>query len=505
MGSLAVTQSAVSTIIGYLLDKGYFNTTASYLPQNICIFGQANTANQSGLSTTPVQLTSALQAATLYGYGSPIHAVARILFPQNGGGATVPVFVYPQAEASGAAAKVITVTPTGTATANATIYLNICGRTTIDGASYAIGVETGDTATVICNKFRTAIAAALSCPVIGSGTTTFIATAKFKGLESDDIKISVDTQGQSFGVTFAVASTTSGAGTASVTASLAMFDNKWNTIVINTYGLQSDVMGEYEAFNGIPDPTNPTGRYSGTIWRPMFAFSGTVADDPTSITSAGARPNNVTIVPCVAPKSLGMPYEAAANAALLWSKVAQDAPHTDIIEQAYPDMPGPAAGDIPSMNSYTFRQTCVTNGCSTVEYVAGQYLIKDFVTTYNKAGEVPPFYRWVRDINIHWNIKYGYYMLQLTKLAGKTLVNDSATVTVGNVVKPKTWKADVASYLEDCERRALIVDAAFSKASLAASISGTNPNRLDTEFPVKISGIARVLATTVKGGFNFGT
>lgn len=503
MVSSAVSSTAVASVIGYLLDKGYFNSTSPYLPQNINIFGQANTANQAGLSTTPVQITSALQAATLYGYGSPIHSVARILFPQGGAGVSVPVWVYPQAEAASAVAKVITVTPTGTATSNATIYLKIAGRQIIDGGSYEVNVVTGDTPTLICNKFRAVIAAALSCPVEGSGTTTLVATAKYKGLESNDIQISVETGGQSFGVTFAVSNTTAGAGTAAVTTSLGMFDNKWNTMVINTYGMVSATMGEFEAYNGIPDPTNPTGRYSPTIWKPFVALTGTVADDPTSITSA--RSNNVTIVSCPAPKSLGLPYEAAANYAYLWCKVAQDTPHLDIQDQALPDMPAPAAGDIPSMNAYTFRQTCVTNGCSTAEFVAGQYIVKDFVTTYNKQGEYPPFYRYVRDLNVHWNIEFGYRLLQEQNLRGKALVSDAATVTVTGVVKPKTWKADVCGYLEDCERRALITDAAFSKTNLQAQISGTNPNRLDTEFPVKISGLARVLATTVKGGFNFGS
>jgi phage tail sheath gpL-like len=504
MGSNAVSSAAVAAVTGYLLEKGYFNSSSPNLPQNISIFGQANTANQSGLSTDPVQITSAKQAATLYGYGSPIHAVARILFPNSGANVSIPVYVYPQAAASGAVAKVITVTPTGTATANGTIYLNICGRTNLDGGSYAINVETGDDETDICDKMRTAVAAVLGCPILGSGTTTFIATAKFKGLESNDLKISVDLNGTSLGVTFAVVSTTSGSGTAAVTTSLNKFDNKWNTIVINTYGLVSDTMAEFEAFNGIPDPTVPTGRYAGTIWRPMFAFSGTVADDPTSVTSAGQRPNNVTIVPCVAPLSQGMPYEAAANAAYVWATIAQDRPHNNVLNIAYPDMPAPATGSVPQMNAYTFRQYCVTHGCSTVDLVNNTYIMKDFVTTYNAEGEFPPFYRYVRDLNIHWNIKFKYHVLEEQKLVGKTLVRDAATVTVPNCVKPKMWKADVSTLIDELERTAFIADAGFSKNGLTASINSTNPKRIDTEFPVQITGTAEISATTVKGGFYTG-
>lgn len=502
MGSNAVSQNAVSTVVGYLLNKGYFNTSSPNLPQRIAILGEANHANQSGLSTDPVEITSAAQAASLFGYGSPIHGVARILFPQSGGGVSVPVIVYPQAETGSPVAKVITVTPTGTASGNGTIYLKISGREVLDGGTYAVDIADGDDETAICDKFRATISGVLGCPVTGTGTSTFIATSKWKGLTSNDINIAIDLNGTNLGVTYAVVNTTAGSGTPSVADSLALFGNEWNTIVINTYGLVSAVMDELEAYNGIPDPTNPTGRYAGTIWKPFVAISGSVADDPTSITDA--RPDNVTIAVAPAPLSLGMPYEAAANMAVLYANIAQNTPQGDVIGLSYPDMPAPATGNVPQMNDYNFRQYCATHGCSTVDFVSGKYIIKDFITTYNKDGEVPPFYRWVRDLNIHYNVKYGYFLLQAQNLVGKTIANDNDVVSATGVVKPKTWKAIVGKYVDDLVNRALIVDATFSKQSIDVTINNSNPNRMDTTFNVKISGLARICATTVTGGFNFG-
>lgn len=506
MGSNAVSQNAVSSVVGYKLDKGYFNPSSPNLPQNINILAEANTANQSGLSTNPTTITNANQAGLLWGYGSPIHSIARILFPQSGGGVSVPVNVYPQVAAVSSAAKVITITPTGTATANGTIFLNICGREVLDGGSYAINIVTGDTPTLICNKMRTAVAAVLGCPILGSGTTTFVATAKWTGLSSNDINITVDLNGTSLGTTYAVVNTTAGSGTPAVTSSLTLFGNAWNTIVINSYGLVTTTMDELEAFNGIPvpDPGAATGRYGGTAWKPFVALSGTCLDDPTSLTSGSTRPNNVTIVPCVAPLSPGMPYEAAANAAVLYANIAQNSPHLDIINQSYPDMPPPPANSIPQMNDYNFRQFCVTNGCSTVDYVSGVYVVKDFVTTYNAAGEVPPFYRWVRDLNIHFNFKYGYFLQEQTSLVGKAIANDTDIVLADNVIKPKDWKSIVTAYVNDCVLRGLLVDAPFTNSSIDVTINSSNPNRMDTTLSVKISGVTRIAATTVTGGFNFG-
>jgi len=512
MGNSAVPSNYVTSVLGYVLQKGFFNPSSPNLPQNISILGEANHANQSGLVLTGTIITSTKQAATLYGYGSPIYSVCRILFNNN---CTVPVTVYPQLEAGGSVAKVITVTPTGTATANGTVNFCVSGREQVDSQSYSINVVIGDDPTAICDKMRTAFAAVLGCPLIGSGTSTFIGTAKWQGLTSNDINIVVDMPATSIGVTFAVVNTTAGAGTPSIgsgtgaTTGLDFFGNAWNTIVINTYGLVAGTLTSLESYNGVPDETNPTGQYAGIIMRPLLALSGTKLDDPTSITVNHST--QVTVVTCPAPLTLGMPYEAAANVAVLWAKTAQDTPHGDIQGQAYPDMPGPDVAVNPSMSSVAFRQYCVTRGCSTVNFQSGNgtpgtgtYTMVDFVTTYNVSGEFPPFYQYPRTLNIHFNYKFGYYLKQLETCEGKALVPDTSIVRVGNVVKPLTWRAVLEQYNLDCESRALIVNAAANNKLISVTINNSNPNRMDTEEPIQISGYGRIFSTAVKGGFFFG-
>lgn len=520
MQSNAVSQADVSAVVGYIIAKGYFNTSSTNLPQNISILAEANTANQSGLPTAPVVVTNATQVANICGYGSPAHGIARILFPQNGAGVSCTVTLYPQLVAGSAVAKVITVTQTGTATIARTINLNIAGREQVDGGVYAVTVAVGDTPTIFSTKAQAAIIAVLGTPVIPSGTATLVSTAKWAGLSSNDITISVDQNPNNIpggnidpAVTFAVVNTTAGTGTPAIsggTTGLDYFGNAWNTIVINSYGLVSAVMTALEAYNGIPDPVNPTGQYSGIIMRPMWALSGTTADDPTSLTNVTARQNQVTIVPCVAPLSAGMPYEAAANAAYLIANVFGNNPESDIIGLSYPDMPPPPLGVIPQMCQQSFRDYAVKRGCSTVNYNGGAsgqgiYTIVDFVTTYNLTGEYPPFYRYVRDLNVHFNYKFGYHLLERQKVYGKTLLPDSSTSNKDTVVKPKMWAQDVKNYNLDCEKRALIVNATANNAKISVAISSTNPNRMDTVQPIQISAIGRVLATTTIGGFFYGS
>ena len=498
---MSITANAISAVLGYTLLKGFDNQNAKYLPQNLSILAEANTANQSGLSTARVQVTSAKQVAGICGWGSPAHITARMVF--GAGGAKVPVYLLPQEEADAAVAKVITITPSGTVTANVTHYLVINGRKRVDNGIYAVNIAVGDSATDICNKMRTAVANVLGAPVIGTGTTTAIFTAKWKGLTSNGIKIRIDTNGNAAGISYGVVNTTAGSGTPAVTDSLALVGNAWDTLFINTYGFVDTVLDELEAWNGKPDNENPSGRYAAELWKPMLAFTGTTLDDPTSLTGDSARGDNVTIFPCPAPLSEAFPMEVATAWALRFVNMAQNAPHSEIIGQSLLDIPAPPDGSIPQMNNQAFREYCVNKGCSTVDLVSGVYKIVDAVTTYNVDGESPEHYKYPRDLNIYFNMKYRQRVLEQTNLFGKTLVKDKDTVTATNVKKPSGWKTDMFGLIKKAVEDALIVDEDFSKDGLEVTFGvDGNPNRTSTTYPIKISSIGRVIDTTVTGYFN---
>lgn len=503
MSSNAVGSEVVSRIVGYKIEKGNFSEVSPNLPQRIAIIGEANTANQTDLVTSGVQITSARQAGQLYGYGSPIHRAMCILRPASGiGVGGIPTYVYAQAAAGGGAARVQTITITGTATGNSTHTVVISGRRGLDGVSYDVNVVSGDTPTLIAAKVRDVINNVLGTPVIATAALGVVTcTAKWVGLTSQDINITVDNNDVGVGVTYAVAETAAGSGTPSVAAALTSFGADWNTIVVNTYGTVTSVMDALEAFNGIPDPTTPTGRYTGIIMKPMIAITGSVVADPSSITDS--RKDNVTIAIAPAPLSKGLPLEAAANMAALFARVCQDTPHLDVAGLSYPDMPTPET--IGAMADFTSRDTIVKKGCSTVDLVSGRYQIQDFVTTYHPVGETPPQFRYCRNIMLDMNVYFGYYLKEQLYVKDHVIANDEDTVTASRVVKPKTWKAVVIKYAEELGRRALIADVAFMQDSVATTISTVNPDRLETTFSYKRTGTARIAATTATAGFNFGT
>lgn len=501
MASDAVGSERISKVVGYKIIKGNFAEVTPNLPVRVAVIGEANTANQLTAEVAK-EITSAQQAGELYGFGSPIYLIMRILRPIFGGGiGGIPVVVYPQLSV-GAAAKILTVTPTGSATDNGRHTLVVAGRTGMDGTFYDINIVAGDTPAIISQKITDALNNVLGCPFSAvASATESTATSKWEGLTADGLSITVDTNGDDLGVTYAVLSTQSGAGTPSITADLALFGNEWNNLVVNTYGTETTIMDSLELFNGIPDPDSPTGRYSAIVMKPFIAITGSVLEDPTSITDT--RLDDVTIAIAPAPLSAGLPMEAAANMTLLEARVAQDNPHLDVSSKSYPDMPTPTS--IGDMSDYENRDLFVKKGCSTVDLVNGKYVVQDFVTTYHPIGELPPQFRYVRNLFIDFNVRFGYYLLEQINVVDHAIVDDNDIVTAQKVVKPKQWKALLDEYYTELAKRALIVQPAFSFEGTVVNISGTNPDRLETAFPYKRSGYARILSTTAQAGFNFGS
>ena len=110
--STAVDVSAVARVVGIKTEfKDLRGGGILYLPQRVGIIGQGNSL--SVYSNDKAQVTSALQVAQTYGFGSPLHLAAKQLFPDNGDGVgTIPVTVYPLDDAGTGVASTGDVTPT---------------------------------------------------------------------------------------------------------------------------------------------------------------------------------------------------------------------------------------------------------------------------------------------------------------------------------------------------------------------------------------------------------
>lgn len=503
----AIGLERAARVVGYKLLAGNFAETTPNLPMRIAILGQANTANQTGLTNTPRVVTSEAEVGNTYGFGSQLHIMMRIIRSRFGditGG--IPTVIYPQLEATSAAAQVNTITVTGTATGPAVHLVRINGRTTLDGDSLAVSITSGDAVADVATKIAAAINACNSCPVSATAALGVVTvTTKWQDASAADLNLAVDTQNEPVGLSYAIAEDTAAAGdsTANVTTSLALFDENWNTIVVNPYG--KGLAATFETVNGVPGVDNPTGRYSPAIFKPFVALTGDVVADTVANVTASLNQDEATIVQCPAPNSEGWPFEAAANVATLLARQAQDSPHTDTAGQFYPDMPVPADENIGVYNTYNNRDLLVKSGASTVTVRNGRYMVEDLVTTYRPVGQNPPQFRYVRSLIQDWNVRFTYFLLQQINVVDKTILEDGQVTTQQDTIKPKQWRALLTQMFEDLSQRALIVEPEFSVESLQVQISTTNPDRLEDFFRYKRSGFARIASTTAEAGFNFGT
>lgn len=504
--SSAIGQERKARVSGYKIKKGFFDNVTPNLPQVIAVFGEANTANQAGLSVIKKEITSAQEAAEEYGYGSPIHQQMRILRPISGDGVGgIPTIVFPQITDAAATETVHEWTVTGVATKNTTHTIVVAGRRSLDFQNYSYTVVIGDTADEIAAKISDAVNGVLSSPVTAQAVGPVVTlTTKWKGQTSAGLKTKIDNANVDAGLTYASTSQVDGVGSVDLVATFEQFGNDWYTIVLNPYGSNNLILSAMEQFNGVPDDETPTGRYVGRIFKPFVALFGSTLsdkDDLVAITDNASRIEQVTNVLCPAPNSQGFDSEASANACTLFARIAQDNPELDINAKSYPDMPIPDDGLIGDMADYNNRDFLIKKGCSNVILENGSYKVQDFVTTYHPDGETPLQYAYPRNLIIDWNVRDGYGILENRNVKDHVLVQDGQATDAPKSVKPKQWKAVLFDYFSDLAVKALIKDPEFSKTSLKVEVSATNPDRFDTFFRYRRTGIARIQSTDAEAGF----
>ena len=505
--STAVDLTRVSRVVGYKLKNARFDVTTPYLPQRIDVFAEANTANQSTLDNDPFEFINASEVGEKAGYGSPAYQIARIIRPITGnilGG--IPTVMHLIDSDGGATEGVykLGIAVATSVTANATHKVVINGRDNIDGQSFAYNVVVGDSAADVRSKIIDAINAVLGSPVTAAENVTDIDLTSKWGGATADLTVRIDTGDVAAGIVYSEVSNTAGTGTVDISGALANIGENWSTILVNQFGPAQ--FSALETWNGVPDPDNPTGRYISTIFKPLIALFGEVDPDKAdiiTITDAAARKDQVTNVLCPAPNSEGFKWEAAANMAAIWAPIAQNIPHTNIGGKSYLDMPIPEDEDIGDFSDYDARDYMAKRGASTVNLVNGKYTVQDFVTTYHPDSEPVPKFRYVRDLNIDWNMGYKWILIMLNDIQDKAIVSGDIPVRVGDTISPKQVKQLIISHVQQAEAEALIIDADFSIDSIQVGVNQSNPARLDIFFRYKRSSTANIVSTDVEVDFAY--
>lgn len=460
------------------------------LPQQVAIIGQGNTASTYDL--VPTRLTSALQAAQKYGFGSPIHLAAKQLLPLSGDGlGSVGCWVYPLEDAGTGvtAAGAIAASGTQTGTGLLTVYINNQAAATVSAAD-------GDTAAQILAKTKTAIDSVLDMPVL-TGTIavdSLPVTAKWAGASGNDVKITIEAD-DDIDFTFTITQLTGGANNPDVDDALALIGSRWITMIVNCMELaDTTTLDKYEAY-GI-------GRWNAMVKKPLVVITGANSAYATysAISDARKADRINAVIPVIASKNL--PFEIAARAVSRIAVTANNLPANNYKEY----LDGIDVGDETLALTDIERDISVKAGASTTITENGKVKLNDTVTFYHPEGNPLPEYRYICDIVKLMNIVYNIDIIFISpEWTGVPLVSDDTIVTRNRTAKkPKDARVTLGNLADSLASYALISDPEFTRENLVVAIDNTNPKRLNMDFPVKLSGNVEIKDVNVYFGFEFG-
>ena len=488
--STAVDASAVARVVGIkTIFKDLRAGGALFLPQRVAIVGQGATA--STFETTKRQITSATEAGTLYGFGSPVHLAALQLLPVNGDGVgSIPVTVYPLEDDGSGVVATGDITPSGAAGAVASYIVRV---NNIDSEPFVTAV--GDVVADITLAITTAINANLNMPIIAvDGTTVVDFTSKWKGASANAIVVEI--VGITTDITFVITQATGGTTNPDVQPALDQVGDIWETMFLNCMDIaDTATLTLFQTFGD--------GRWTALVKKPAIVFTGDVNTTVAAATAVSdARPTDKVNAQLVAPGSNDLPFVVAARQLARIVKLANNNPPHDYGSQ---DATGLVPGTDAEQWTYAQRDSAIKLGSSTIEVKDGVINISDVITFYHPSGDPLPAYRFVVDIVKLQNILFNINLIFAnTEWDGAPLIPDGQPTTNPAAKKPSTAKAAVASSLDGLALNAIISDPETAKKSISAVINSGNPKRLDIIFTVQLSGNTNIISIDLNFGFFFG-
>lgn len=492
MLSTAVQNGAVARVLG--IQTTYKDLRAGgivLLPQRIALIGQGNSA--AVYPTTKLQITSSLQAGTVYGFGSPIHLAARQLFPDNGDGVgIIPVTVYPLEDEGSGAASVGDITPSGVATEAAAYSVTVNGET-----SESFVIAPADSVATIVTNMTQAIQAVLNMPMdAADNATDVVMTSKWEGTSANDLNITVNGP-TDLGITFAITQPVGGLVNPDVTDATALIGSVWESMILNCLEIADTIaLSAYSDFG--------EGRWGALVRKPCIVFTGnTEADVAAATVVSDSRKTDRTNSQLVAPGSSNLPFVVAARQLARIAVLANDNPPHDYGSQA---ATGLIPGDDSEQWTYPQKQQAILAGSSSVDVVDNVVRIADVVTFYHPTGDVLPAYRYVVDIVKLQNIIFNLDLIfAAPEWDGAPLIpNDDPTVNA-SAKKPKMAVADMSAMIDNLALQAILSDPATAKANTFAEIDATNPKRWNAKTTVQVSGNSNVKSVDLDFGFFFGS
>ena len=462
------------------------------------MFGQGNTTSQASYSLDKEVVTSALEVAQAYGFGSPLHLAVLQLLPINGDGVgIIPVNIFPLKDDGAGVAAEGDITPSGTPTRDDAyrVYIN-------EIPSEKFLIEKDATVAQMCTAMHEAIAAALNVPMTSTNSTTKVDLAsKWKGESANKLKLRVDGPADA-GVSFAFTQPTGGAANPAIDAALLLAGDIWYTKYINCLNMEdSDALDAFATFD--------EGRRGALTHKPAKVYTGWTEDasgvstSQASIVIPDARKTDRTNVQLVAPASDDLPFVVAARQVARIAKRANVNP-----PWGYGGLQATGLDAGPDADQWNAiqRGLAVQGGSSTITVVDGIVQLSDIISFYHPTGDMTPAYRFDVDDNKVSQVIFNTELIfAADQWMDEPLVPDADPTANPATKKPKNAVTAISNMIDKLAEQSILSDPATAKATVKAQINETNPKRLDVAFTVQISGNTGIISIDFNWGFFYGT
>lgn len=454
-------------------------------PYKALLIGGKTSAGTQAVST-PVRITSAAQAASLFGAGSTLHRQAIAWFAEN---TFTETWAVALSEPTGAKAAG-SITFTGPATAAGTVSLYIGGN------RIQVGVASGDTAAAIATAAIAAINAdtrlSVTAAIDGSNTAKVNITAKENGLLGNMVNTRVNYyEGEAMpaGTGATIVQLTGGTGAVDLDDLWPVIGDEHFNVIVNPYtdsATLANLSDELESRAG------PLRQIEGVAF-------GAKDDTHANLGTFGDSLND-KFMTFIGQKGSPTPsFEVAASygaVAAYYMAIDQARPlQTLELSHVLP----PAQGD-----RFTLEENNILlyDGIATTYVDAnGAVRLQRTITTYkeNALGAEDTAYL---DIETLFTLSYIRWSVRnriLLKYPRHKLADDGTRFGAGQaIVTPKIMKAELVALFEEWELLGLVEGSEQFANDLIVSRNLTDPNRLDVRLPPDLVNQLRVTAIQIQ-------
>ena len=509
---MAITKSldigAVASATSVSIKQKNQNNAASLRPEKIVVIGQPSTGSDITLNELYLASGNPDDAGVMFGFGSPLHRMAKKLFPKAGNGSKVETYYLPIAA------------PTTGAIEQQTISLDIAdGGVTKTFNGYimlkdmifeAAADVAGKVATIYHNNPPKAPRGTdLNSYEIKSIPFTFV-----KGMTSAQVLAAlVDALDDYVEIPFTMEiAKKSEKDVLTLTAKWQGADGAFDISIVDADG-KAPAKAKYGVALTIERTTEGAG--VGTITDDALA----TMDEELGVTRVVSQYANSTVLDKLKDKFEAWHDGLTAQYVICYSAIK--APESETVPGTWDVQSLIAAGNDRRDDSinvqivgdfgelrkpeYAERDRLVKAGYSNlVQKSDGSYTLMDLVSFYHPVGKTNPLYRFDRDVTVVANVAYDFMKTFRDSDESIIIIAESDVTTNPAARSLKDVKAAVNTRIGLLGIAGLIANYAEAQKNTQVEIDSMNPNRININPNFEITGVGRIYDITNFVGFYFG-